>query len=309
MFLMFYMLMFLFIDLFIDFFMDLAGMFSCLVMPHDAYVELVNNFAMPLPIPMPQDVAGSDLHYMSFEEAVKHPFSDEHQPSLQSRRRDNNVVVGDVVLGSRESRSSETEQSQLTQGKFVRGVVTCRDCMKPRCLYSSTSPCRMKPASINGEPEPTSQAIRLCREYAMEKLAEAQVNALFVCGMQPFDGDDLMYGVIVTRDGLECHHAMEFEYYHVKIVASWFHANLCAYCAGSSGSDGVIDEDLTREWKSVLPVCPTCRADGALPLARTRRRNGAANERRVQRARHVASSTSVGASNGEDGPVVPANPV
>ncbi len=59
----------------------------------------------------------------------------------------------------------------------------------------------------------------------------------------------------------------------------------------------------------MLHVCPTCRADGALPLARTRRRNGAANERRVQRARHVASSSSVGASNGEDGPVVPANPV
>ena len=95
----------------------------------------------------------------------------------------------------------------------------------------------------------------------------------------------------------------------MKIVASWFHANLCDYCAGSSGSDGDIDEDLTREWKSVLPICPTCRAYGALPLARTRRRNGAANERRVQHARHVASSASVGASNGEDGPVVPANPV
>jgi hypothetical protein len=68
---------------------------------------------------------------------------------------------------------------------------------------------------------------------------------LLLCGMQPFNGDDLMNGDIVARDGLECHHAMEFKYYHVKIVASWFHANLCAYCAGSSGSDGFIDEDLT----------------------------------------------------------------
>ena len=84
--------------------------------------------------------------------------------------------------------------------------------MKPRCLNSSTSPCRMKPAAINGEPEPTPQAIPLCREYAMEKLAEAQDNALFVCGMQPFDGDDLMHGVIVARDGFKCHNAIEFEY-------------------------------------------------------------------------------------------------
>jgi hypothetical protein len=122
---------------------------------------------MSLRVSMPQDVAGSDIHYMSLEEAVKHPFSDEHQPSLQNRRRGNNGAVGDVALGNRELRSSELEQNQLTQGKFVRRVVTCRDCMKPRCLYSSTSPCRMKPASINGEPAPTPQAIRLCREYAM----------------------------------------------------------------------------------------------------------------------------------------------
>ena len=66
----------------------------------------------------------------------------------------------------------------------------------------------MKPASINGEPEPTPQAIRLCREYAMEKLDEAQDNALFVCSMQPFDGDDLMDGVIVALDGLECDHTV-----------------------------------------------------------------------------------------------------
>ena len=59
----------------------------------------------------------------------------------------------------------------------------------------------------------------------------------------------------------------------------------------------------------MLPICPTCRVDGALPLARTRRRNGAASERRVQRARHVASSASVGVRNGEAGPVAPANHV
>ncbi len=99
-------------------------MLSCLIMPHGAYVDLVNNFATPLPVPKPQDI-----HYMSLEEAVNHPFSDEHQPSLQNRRRGNNGDAGDVALGNRELRSSNLEQNQLTQGKFVRGVVTCRDCM------------------------------------------------------------------------------------------------------------------------------------------------------------------------------------
>ena len=54
------------------------GMFSTLIMPPEVYLELTSMFSMPIPIPKPQDVHGSDLHYMSFEEAVAHPFSKEH---------------------------------------------------------------------------------------------------------------------------------------------------------------------------------------------------------------------------------------
>ena len=104
--------------------------------------------------------------------------------------------------------------------------------------------------------------------------------------MQPYDADDLMHRVIVTRDGLECHHPVKFEYYNnPKLTVSWFDAELCCYCAGLSGAKGYVDEVLTIEWKSVLPVCHQCRANGALPLARTKRRNGASNGRRAERAR------------------------
>ena len=278
------------------FFMFLSGMFSPLIMPLAAYEELHNKFAMPLPLPLPSSVAGNtDLHYMSFEEAVLHPYSDMHQPSLQNRRRNDNLAIGGVALGDREPRSApENEQNnKLAQARFIRGVVHCKDCMKPRCLYSETSPSRMKPVVVNGATEPTAHAIRMCREYAIQKLEEAQDNDLYVCGMQPLDADDLMHGVIVTRHGLECHHSMEFEYYSVKIVASWFKPKLCAYCAGLSGSEGIVDEELSLQWKSVLPVCPACSAKGALPLARTRRRNGVVNERRAQRARLVAPPASL----------------
>ncbi len=66
---------------------------------------------------------------------------------------------------------------------------------------------------------------------------------------------------------------------------TWFNPKLCAYCAGANGVDGSIDENQTLEWRSVLPICTTCRVDGALPLVRTRRKNGHAYERRAQRAR------------------------
>jgi hypothetical protein len=137
-----------------------------------------------------------------------------HQPSLQNRRQNDNLVVVDIALGNREPRYLESEQhNKRVQGRFIRGVVNCKDCPKPRCLYSETSPSRMKPVVVNGATEPTAHAIRMCREYAKQKLEEAQDNDLCMCGMQPLDDDDLMHGVIVTRQGLECHHPMEFEYY------------------------------------------------------------------------------------------------
>ena len=46
-----------------------------------------------------------------------------------------------------------------------------------------------------------------------------------------------------------------------------------------------ISDTVQVEWKSVLPVCEICRADGALPLARTKRRTGEANARRAERDR------------------------
>jgi hypothetical protein len=68
------------------------GIFSPMIMPVEAYTELHEKYAMPLSIPKPTVKKAADLHYMSFEEAVTKSFTDEHQPSLQNRRRNNNIV-------------------------------------------------------------------------------------------------------------------------------------------------------------------------------------------------------------------------
>jgi hypothetical protein len=39
----------------------------------------------------------------------------------------------------------------------------------------------MKPQVVIGDPEPNAEAIRLCREYAMEKFDEAQNSDYHVC--------------------------------------------------------------------------------------------------------------------------------
>jgi hypothetical protein len=72
--------------------------------------------------------------------------------------------------------------------------------MKPRCIYSVTSPSRMKPHPTERTVEPTASAILLCREYVAQQFEAAETHALCVCGMQPFDADNIMHGVNVTRE-------------------------------------------------------------------------------------------------------------
>ena len=95
----------------------MSQMFAPMIMLLAAYEALHTNFAMPLPIPKPSSANGiPDPHYMTFDEEVKQPFTDEHQSSLQNRRRNNNAMVyGDASLGERETRtSSETETNKVT---------------------------------------------------------------------------------------------------------------------------------------------------------------------------------------------------
>jgi hypothetical protein len=143
-----------------------------MIMSLEAYNELRHDFVMPLPIPKPPSAAGMrELHYLIFKEAVQHSFTNEHQLSLLSRRRDDNsVVVGNVIVGGQETRSTtEHMKYKLLQGKFISGHVSWKDCMKPRCLSSVDAPSRMKPrVGVEGE-EPTIDALRVCREYATTK--------------------------------------------------------------------------------------------------------------------------------------------
>ena len=86
----------------------------------------------------------------------------------------------------------------------------------------------MKPYPTDGASQPTTVAKLLCRDYVVQQFESAENNALYVCGTQPFDADDIMHGVIVTREGLECHHPVEFEYYsNPKQTSAWFDATLC----------------------------------------------------------------------------------
>ena len=168
-----------------------------------------------------------------------HGFTDKHQPSLEHKQRakiastitSTSSSSQAVVLASRGSSRGSSGHHKLCHSNYVRGVVECKDCLKPRVLFSLTSPSRMILAAEDGASEPTPAAVAECRAYAAQQLEAAENSELFLCGMQPFDADHPFYGVLVTREGLLCSDHMEVEYYtHNKQKASWFQPDLCAYC-------------------------------------------------------------------------------
>ena len=125
------------------------------------------------------------------------------------------------------------------------------------------------------QPHPPIKLCRCCRAT----FCCAQENEHFLCGMQPFVSDNTLHGVIIARGSLECHDHVDFDYYNSSNHQEpWYEPNLCAYCANTSGSEGILDKNLLKEWKAVLPLCEACRASGALPLVHyyAVRNNGAA---------------------------------
>ena len=103
-------------------------------------------------------------------------------------------------------------------------------------------------------------------------------NPIYICGLHPLEHGNPVHKLIIAQDCLECDDHVEFDYYsHPYHNAELFKATICAYCASSFGHDGFVDEHLREVRTSLLPViCQACRDDGALPLTRTRKRNGSA---------------------------------
>ncbi len=141
-------------------------------MPLDAYKNI---YALPLHIPQPPPTIRQpgDLYYMSLEEAMRIPFTAEHQPSLELRRYrscDTTNHEGVALIGRERSILDAAKAIKTFNAHHVRGVVECEECMKPRCLFSVDAPSQIKPATgIDGR-EPSKEDIKSCREYELHQM-------------------------------------------------------------------------------------------------------------------------------------------
>ncbi len=79
-------------------------------------------------------------------------------------------MVDGVALAGREpvTLADAPHVNKTFRVNHVRGVVECKECMKPQCLFSNVAPNRMKPTPLFIGSKQTNEEIMACREYAMQ---------------------------------------------------------------------------------------------------------------------------------------------
>ncbi len=121
----------------------------------------------------------------------------------------------------------------------VRGVVECKNCHKPRCIYSATSVSKMLPPlsppindqSVDEDPHAT-QVVQEYRAMAKARLNDAMVSPIYMCGMSPLDPDDPFYDVFLADPSLDCDTHIQAEFYVSRVEPT--RLELCCHCAGST---------------------------------------------------------------------------
>jgi hypothetical protein len=281
------------------------NVFKPVRMPLSVY-EKVLQYPMPMPIPKPTTVGDTtaDLHYMSFADAQVLPFTNAHQPSLAA-------TVARLAAAAKKKAAlaaSKTGAARLTSSMAynitklknktafkigisnrVRGVVACKDCHKPRCIYSLSALSHMKPplpqatqGNVDDIVLAPAHELHMYRTMARDRLHDAMESPIFVCGMAPLDPDDPCYDVFHCDPSLDCNAHIEANFYTSKIQPT--RVELCCHCAGEFDSPVELNSSLKAPdgpYSVVLPACKLCLNNGCHIIVRGARQNAQAKQDKI----------------------------
>lgn len=130
------------------------------------------------------------------------------------------------------------ENADLFRNTRVRKVVTCQECLKPRCIYAAN--------------------VLSFEEKAAVKVIDE--SRLYTCGMPLFPGESPLHSTIVARQKLTCSSPIEAQYYSAKLVTL---PCVCYWCGGAE--ETIVFDDLytqlQREYQVVRPLCFMCKSE------------------------------------------------
>ena len=200
------------------------GLFKPVRMPRTIY-DNVMKFPMPMPIPKPASLSEitTDLHYLSFSDAQLLPFTNEHQPSLaaatlRAAAKQRKAVTtrglplppSRVVSGPIITKLKNRPNFKIGVSYKVRGVVECKNCHKPHCIYSHAAISQMNPPlppptldDTQSEPV-TAREVQEFRAMLKDKLHDATESDIYMCGMTALNHDDPCYDMFHCDPSLEC---------------------------------------------------------------------------------------------------------
>ena len=240
--------------------------------------SLPHLWQVPLPIPLPCP-HGEPEHYMPLDMARHVEYTDSYQPSLITKRARRNNTRNPLEsrvgrprkqLHPRAQEIIAQPTNDLVKRHLVRGMVQCKDCCKPRVVYSLTAPSRMVPPTIDGR-VPTPEEVDACQVMAKQVLQDACSSSVYVCGANVLDEDNLFAKVFVTQNSLTCaDHVEPFFYTATNSARQQLSSKLCCFCALQ---DAPVDDELAKLFRTVLPVCDQCVSEGALIPVRCAQRN------------------------------------
>jgi hypothetical protein len=201
-----------------------------------------------LPDPMLQE---DKEHYKSFETVYGTETMESDRPTFiaikssalckakSGTHASKSVTSMPGLLGTQAYDKALLADSGTYTGQNARAVVECIECRKPRVIYSTSWPSRY-----------SSQLALILSEYD------------YTCGAPVTIPGHVLHGKIFTRLDMTCESYIELAYYS---STNTFGKNpsLCCYCAVA---ETVRDDALLKLYKTVLPVCETCKQAGHKPV-------------------------------------------
>ena len=127
-----------------------------------------------------------------------------------------------------------TLESAFQSAQTARATVICTECQKPRVIYSN------KKLSSRQE----------------VLLAVTVSEYEYSCGSKLFPPNDpSLLQSLTIKPHLSCNHPIEVANYGSDVGKK----DLCAYCGSANAYK---DAALTTKYKTVLPICEACLAEG-----------------------------------------------
>jgi hypothetical protein len=291
-----------------------------IVQDSDMYWQMQNT-VIPLPIPN----AGKPSKYLPLEEAEQLPFTAEHEPLLVAKKatraaKDSNADGAGRGRGRGRGRGASGRKrkerdealppnacyieyvggGEQYHGNIARGAVTCKDCCKPRVIFSISAPRNMVPPNHEDGTAPSKHEVQACMAMAAAAVKEATEGELYICGAQPLSEDHPFHDVFYCYNHLECSTHVEPQFYKKggKSTTSsiWSIHDMCSICAGTNDQPGQVDDSLN--FSTVLPVCSVCLSQGHKHPVTQALANAAAKE--AARAKRAAKARLLGAKRARE---------